>query len=54
MSKVYILLEKDLETEQVRVEGVYETYKDAQKEFHYLMDFNEEVKSYKIVEKEIQ
>jgi hypothetical protein len=54
MEKVYILLEKNLETEQVRVAGVYETYQDAQEDANYLMDFNEEEKSYKIEEKVIQ
>jgi hypothetical protein len=53
MEKVYILLEKDLATEYVRIAGVYETYQDAQEDAGYLMDFNEEQKSYKIEEKEM-
>ena len=51
MSKVFILLEKNLETEYVRVEGVYETLKDAEDNMSFLMDFNEEKKSYKIEQK---
>ncbi len=51
MEKVYILLEKDLSTENVRVQGVYATLKNAEDEMWLLMDFNEEQKSYKIEEK---
>lgn len=51
MEKVYILLEKDLSTENVRVQGVYATLKNAEDEMWFLMDFNEEQKSYKIEEK---
>jgi len=54
MSKLYILLEKNLETKYVRVEGVYETLKDAQDSLEFLMDFNAEEKSYKIEEKVMQ
>jgi hypothetical protein len=53
MEKVYILLEKDLETERVRVDGVYATLKDAEDQMWFLMNFNEECKSYKIEEKEM-
>ena len=51
MSKVFILVEKNLETEYVRVEGVYETLKLAEETMNVLMDFNEEKKSYKIEQK---
>ena len=51
MQKVFILLEKDLSTELVRVESVYATRKDAELAMSFLMDFNEEQKSYKIEEK---
>lgn len=51
MEKVFILLEKNLETEYVRVEGVYETLKLAEETMNVLMDFNEEKKSYKIEQK---
>jgi hypothetical protein len=51
MEKVYILLEKDLSTENVCVQGVYATLKNAEDEMWFLMDFNEEQKSYKIEEK---
>ena len=54
MSKVYILLEKDLATEYVRIEGVYATLKNAEDSMSFLMDFNEEEKSYKIEEKVMQ
>lgn len=54
MEKIYILLEKNLETGYVRVEGVYETLKLAQDSMAFLMDFNEEELSYKIEEKVIQ
>ncbi len=53
MEKIYVLLEKDLATEYVRVQGVYATLKLAEDEMSFLMDFNEEQKSYKIEEKEI-
>lgn len=53
MEKVYILLEKELATEYVRVEGVYATLKNAEDAMSFLMDFNEERKSYKIEEKAI-
>lgn len=51
MEKVYILLEKDLSTENVCVQGVYATLKNAEDEMWFLLDFNEEQKSYKIEEK---
>lgn len=51
METVYILLEKDLATEYVRIAGVYATLKLAEEEMSFLMDFNEERKSYKIEEK---
>ena len=54
MEKIYILLEKNLETGYIRVEGVYETLKLAQDSMAFLMDFNEEERSYKIEEKVIQ
>jgi hypothetical protein len=54
MEKVYILLEKNLETEQVRVAGVFAKKELAESEMDCLMDFNEEEKSYKIEEQEIQ
>jgi hypothetical protein len=53
METVYILLEKDLSTDYIRIINVYETYQDAQEDADYLMDFNEERKSYKIEEKEM-
>lgn len=53
MEKVYILLEKNLSTEYVRVESVYASRRDAELAMSFLMDFNEEQKSYKIEEKEI-
>ena len=53
MKTVYILLEKNLETETVRVESVYATRKDAERAMSFLMDFNEERRSYKIDEKGI-
>ena len=54
MQKVYLLLEKDLRTENVRVQGAYATLKTAEDEMSFLMDFNEEQKSYKIEEKVMQ
>ena len=54
MTKIYILLEKNLETEYVRVEGVYETLKDAEDSMSFLMDFNEEDKYYYLEEKVMQ
>ena len=54
METIYILLEKNLETEQVRVVSVYDNAQDAQEDANYLMDFNEEEKSYKIEEQVIQ
>jgi uncharacterized sporulation protein YeaH/YhbH (DUF444 family) len=54
MSKVFILLEKNLETEYVRVEGVYETLKLAEETMNFLMDFNEEDKYYYLEEKVMQ
>jgi hypothetical protein len=51
---IYILLERNLKTEHVRVKGAYETYQDAQEDENYFMDLHEETHSYKIVEKEIQ
>lgn len=53
METVHILLEKDLATEYIRVLGVYATLKSAEEEMSFLMDFNEERKSYKIEEKVI-
>jgi hypothetical protein len=53
MQKVYLLLEKDLRTENVRVQGAYATLRNAEDEMSFLMDFNEERKSYKIEEKDI-
>lgn len=53
METVHILLEKDLATEYIRVLGVYATLKLAEEEMSFLMDFNEERKSYKIEEKVI-
>ena len=54
METIYILLEKNLETEYVRVEGVYETLKDAEDSMAFLMDFNEEDKYYYLEEKVMQ
>jgi hypothetical protein len=54
MTKVYILLEMNLETEYVRVQGVYETLKDAEDSMSFLMDFNEEDKYYYLEEKVMQ
>ena len=53
MKKVYILLEKNLETGYKRVQGVYETRKLAEEVMNDLMNFNEEEKSYKIEENEM-
>jgi hypothetical protein len=54
MEKVYVLLEKDPDTEHVCIEGVYETLKDLEDKMWFLMDFNEEQKSYMIEEMEVQ
>lgn len=54
METIYILLEKNLETEYVRVQGVYATLKLAEETMNVLMDFNEEKKSYKIEQKVMQ
>lgn len=54
MEKVFILLEKNLETEYVRVQGVYETLKLAEETMNFLMDFNEEDKYYYLEEKVMQ
>ncbi len=54
METVYILLEKDLATEYVRVQGVYGSRENAEDTMRFLMDFNEEEKSYKIEEKEMK
>ena len=54
MEKVFILLEKNLETEYVRVEGVYATLKLAEETMNVLMDFNEEDKYYYLEEKVMQ
>ena len=54
MTKVYILLEMNLETEYVRVQGVYATPKLAEETMNVLMDFNEEDKYYYLEEKVMQ
>ncbi len=54
MEKVYVLLEKNLDTKNVRIQGVYESLKKLEDEMWFLMDFNEEQKSYKIEEMEVQ
>jgi hypothetical protein len=54
METVYILLEKNLETEYVRVQGVYATLKLAEETMNVLMDFNEEDKYYYLEEKVMQ
>lgn len=54
MTKIYILLEKNLETEYVRVQGVFETLKLAEETMNVLMDFNEEDKYYYLEEKVMQ
>ena len=54
METIYVLLEKDMFTEYVRVEGVYATLKNAEDAMEFLMHFNEEEKSYKIEEQVIQ
>lgn len=54
METIYILLEKNLETEYVRVQGVFETLKLAEETMNLLMDFNEEDKYYYLEEKVMQ
>jgi hypothetical protein len=53
LNRVYILLEKDLKTEVVRVESVYATRELAEKIRKILMDKNEEKRAYKIVRKAV-
>jgi len=54
MEKVYVLLEKNLDTKNVRIEGVYETLKKLEDQMWFLMDFNEEQKYYMIEEMDVQ
>jgi len=53
METIYILLEKDLALNYVRVQGVYATLKLAEDTMWCLQVLYEEEKSYKIEEKEI-
>lgn len=54
MQKVYVLLEKFLETGFVRVEGVFETRALASSVMNDLMTAFEEERAYKIEEKTIE
>jgi hypothetical protein len=54
MEKVYVLLEKNLDTKNVRIEGVYESLKKLEDQMWFLMNFNEEQKYYMIEEMDVQ
>jgi len=51
--KIFILLEKTLSTEQVRVKGVYDTLELANSCMEDFMNMHVEACSYKIEEKEL-